>query len=99
MKKIYLLCAGGMSTSVLVNNMKKEAKNLNYECEIDAFAVNAAAKVGEDADCILLGPQIAYKLEDVKKEVPCPVETIDMISYGMMNGSKVLEQARKMIGD
>ena len=99
MKKIILLCAGGMSTSVLVNNMKKEAASLNYDCYIEAFAVDAAAKVAADADCVLLGPQISYKLDDVKKEITCPVESIDMSAYGMMNGKKVLQQARKLMGD
>lgn len=98
MKKIILLCAGGMSTSVLVNNMKKEAAAQQFNCEIDAYAVDAAKKVGAEADCVLIGPQIAYKLEEVKKVVPCPVADIDMAIYGMMDGKKALEMAQKLMG-
>ena len=98
MKKIILLCAGGMSTSVLVNNMKKEAASQNFDCEIEAYAVDAAKKVAADADCVLIGPQIAYKLEEVKKVVSCPVGDIDMAVYGMMDGPKALEMAQKLMG-
>ena len=44
MRKIVLLCAAGMSTSLLVNKMKKAAEEENYECSIAAYAI-ASAKV------------------------------------------------------
>ena len=44
---------------------------------------------------ILVGPQIRYLLNNIKKEVnnTVPVELIDMRIYGMMDGEKVLNQA------
>lgn len=99
MKKIVLLCAGGMSTSVLVNKMKKEAEALGMEYDIDAFAVDSLKKVAVGADCILLGPQISHKKASVGKEVSCPVDCIDMRTYGMMDGKAALEQAMKMMGE
>ena len=49
----------------------------------------------EPADVILVGPQIRYLLNNIKKEVnnTVPVELIDMRIYGMMDGEKVLNQA------
>ena len=35
--KILLVCAAGMSTSLLVNKMKEEVKNRNLEAEIWAI--------------------------------------------------------------
>lgn len=99
MRKIILLCAGGMSTSILVNKMRKEAEATGYECEIEAFASDAASRVCDDADCVLLGPQIAYKIEDIKKDVKCPMEGISMPTYGMMDGKAALLQAKKLLGD
>lgn len=99
MKKIVLLCAGGMSTSVLVSKMKKEAESQGKEYDIDAFAVDSLKKVGMDADCILLGPQISHKKSNVSKEVSCPVDCIDMRTYGMMDGKAALAQAMKMMGE
>lgn len=54
MRKIVLFCAGGMSTSMLVQRMRSEAKEINYECSIEAFAISQAAAEGKDADIILL---------------------------------------------
>lgn len=45
MKKIVLLCAGGMSTSLMVTKMKDYADSIGFECEINAYAVNTAAKM------------------------------------------------------
>ncbi len=99
MKKIVLLCAGGASTGILVNKMRAEATKIGVEYDIEAFAVDAIKRVTGDADCVLIGPQVAYKINDLRKDVNCPIEAIDMRSYGMMDGAKVLSQARKLIGD
>ena len=48
----------------------------------------------QEADVILIGPQIRYELENVKLLAgDVPVAAIDMRDYGMMNGPKVLDQA------
>ena len=39
MKKIVLVCAGGMSTGVLVNNMKQAAQKKAIPVSIDAFSI------------------------------------------------------------
>lgn len=56
MKNIVLMCAGGMSTSIIMKNIKKAADAEGLECEVSAHAVNEAATIGRNADCILLGP-------------------------------------------
>ena len=52
MKKIVLLCAAGMSTSMLVTRMKKAADEIAYECDINAYSIAEAKEVGADADII-----------------------------------------------
>lgn len=100
MKKIVLVCAAGMSTSLLVNKMRAAAADAGYDCDINAYPVKEAAEAGKDADVVLLGPQVRYNLAKVKEQCPhCPVESIDMTAYGMMDGKKVLESARKAMGD
>lgn len=39
MKKILLCCSAGMSTSLLVTKMKKEAENQGIDVEINAVAL------------------------------------------------------------
>lgn len=99
MKKIALLCAAGMSTSVLVQKMRKAAEDMGFECEIEAYPVANAEEVGKTADVMLLGPQVRFELKKTKSLCPnCPVDVIDMASYGTMNGKKVVEQAKKLMG-
>ena len=97
MTKIILLCAAGMSTSALVRKMKDAAKAENYECEISAHSVSDAKNYA-DADMILLGPQVRYRLKEVPGQLPGnKVEVIDMKDYGMMNGKNVLDHVRKVL--
>lgn len=100
MRNIVLVCAAGMSTSLLVNKMRAAAAEIGYECEINAYPVAEAADVGQNADVILLGPQVRYNLARVREQCPnCPVEAIDMTAYGMMDGKKVLLTAKELMGD
>ena len=97
MIKIVLLCAAGMSTSALVRKMKDAAKAENYECDISAHSVSEAKNYA-DADIILLGPQVRYRLKEVQGQLPGnKVEIIDMKDYGMMNGKGVLDNVRKVL--
>mgnify|MGYP000658402422 CR=1 FL=1 len=94
-----LVCAAGMSTSLLVNRMKEAAETKEIEFQIEAHPVGQIEKYGEAADDILLGPQVRYELKNVKKMfLDKPVEIINMQDYGTMNGAKVLDIALKLGG-
>ncbi len=98
MKKILLVCNAGMSTSMLVKKMQDAGKELNIDVSIEAKSLADAKKEITEADIILLGPQIRYELDNVKKIAgTTPVEAINMMDYGMMNGKKVLEHALSVI--
>ena len=98
MKHIVLMCAAGASTSMLVQRMQRAAEQQGFECTIEAHPVNQAAEFA-DSDVILLGPQVRFELNKVKAQVNCPVESIDMMAYGTMNGEAVLKQARALMGE
>ena len=100
MRKIILLCASGMSTSMLVKKMQAAAKAENYEAEIAAYPTADAKKVASDADIVLLGPQVRFEAKKIAAEVPgVPVESIDMRLYGRMDGAGVLKLVRAKLGD
>ena len=102
-KKILLSCAGGFSTSLLVNKMKEAAKAEGKEYEIKAVAAAQVEDIIEkDApDCILMGTQIKYMEDQLKAAAnkhDIPLEAIGMRDYGTMNGKNVIAQAERLLG-
>jgi len=94
-----LVCSAGMSTSMLVTKMKQAAENRGLEAEIFAVA-ESEAKNHTDVQVALLGPQVRFlkgKLESMLSEFGTPVDIIDTVAYGTMNGDKVLDQALALI--
>lgn len=99
---IMLVCAAGMSTSMLVTNMEKAADQRGIEADI--FAVSAdevESKLKEThVDVLLLGPQIRYlktKIEKEAEQYDITVDVINMQDYGLMNGENVLDSALALI--
>ena len=100
MRKIVLLCNMGLSTSALMKKMRDAAASEGYECTVDAYPAAEAAEEAKDADCVLIGPQVSYLKSKIQAVLPgVPVDVIDMMNYGMMNGKAVLAKAKQMIGD
>lgn len=97
MIRITLICAGGMSTSMLVAKMQQAVKSKGIEVEIRATAEGKFKReYSNNTDVLLLGPQVGFMLDDFKKEYEpkgIKVDIIDSIDYGMMNGEKVLNKA------
>ncbi|MBE6053869.1 MAG: PTS sugar transporter subunit IIB [Clostridium sartagoforme] len=100
MKKILLVCAAGMSTSLLVNKMKAAAQEKGIEINIDALPVSECSTVIDTVDIVLLGPQVRFQKPQVDALVKgrVPVEVIDMRLYGTMNGKVILENVLKTLG-
>lgn len=102
MKTIMLVCAAGMSTSLLVTKMRKAAETKGTEADI--FAISASEFDGtlekKNVDVVLLGPQVKFMKKQFEPKCASkniPIDSINMQYYGMMNGEKVLEQAITLI--
>jgi len=101
MKKIFLCCAAGMSTSMVVRKMQQAAAAKGIDVEIIAVSVGEFDATLPNFDCCLLGPQIKYKLAEFKAKGDAagkPVGVINAMDYGMMKGEKILNEALAMIG-
>ena len=100
MKKIFLCCAAGMSTSMVVNKMKQAAAQKGLETEIIAVAMEEFDNTLSKYDCCLLGPQIKYNFDEFKKKAEAvgkPIAVINSMDYGMMRGDKILADALAMM--
>ncbi|BCJ93253.1 PTS sugar transporter subunit IIB [Anaerocolumna cellulosilytica] len=101
MTYITLVCAAGMSTSMLMAKMQQSAKNKGIEAKIIAMSEAKFKTYTEPTDVLLLGPQISYLEGELRKTYEpkgMKVAVINMVDYGMMNGEKVLNDALALLG-
>ncbi|HAU8263032.1 Lichenan-specific phosphotransferase enzyme IIB component [Phytobacter ursingii] len=104
MKRIVLCCSAGMSTSLVVTKMEKNAAERGLDLKIYAIAEQALrdeldSHSGEII-AVLLGPQVRFKLAENKKlteQYAIPIDVIDPVAYGTLNGAKVLDQALNLV--
>jgi len=102
MKNILLACSAGMSTSLLVGKMKEAAESKGIEANIWAVSQDKALKEIEKADVLLIGPQMRFlknKFSKVTEEMGIPLEVIDTMAYGRLDGEAVLNRALELIGN
>jgi len=98
MINITLICAGGFSTSMLMNKMKEAAIKKGVEVDIRAMAESNFQKFDGQTDVLLLGPQVGHLLDQYNsRSEDIKVAVIDMMDYGMMNGEKVLSDALSLL--
>ncbi|MGG5332546.1 PTS sugar transporter subunit IIB [Enterococcus sp. AZ163] len=102
MKTIMLVCAAGMSTSLLVTKMEKAAQAQGAEAKIFALSASEADPEIEKGkvDVILLGPQVRFMLKQFEEKaarINVPVAVINMQDYGMMDGEKVFAAAVQLM--
>ena len=95
--KIILICAAGMSTSLLKQKMLEKAEP---DTVIDAFAYGELEDKIDNYDVVLVGPQLGYRMEKIKKtaaEHGKVAGAIDPIAYGRCHGDIVLKQANDLL--
>jgi len=95
---VIMLCNLGMSTGILVKKLEEEAKNRGMEMTVQAYPMVELNDHLEEADAILLGPQIRFALDDIKKQAGnIPVMAIAPQDFGMMNAVKVMDQLLELM--
>jgi Phosphotransferase system cellobiose-specific component IIB len=98
--KTLLVCAGGFSTTMMMEAMKKvvndSAKLAIEDYPMEAIGVDKLDLYIQDYDVILVGPQLSHKYDYIKGEAdklnkPTVLLTSDI--YGSMDGATVMKQA------
>lgn len=99
--KILLVCAGGFSTTMMMDSIK-EVINGSQKLDIKDFTPMEAIPVDsltdkiDGFDIVLVGPQLSHKYDYVKevaKEHDKPTVLLTSDIYGAMDGATVLKQA------
>lgn len=92
--KIYLFCSGGFSTSLMANKIKDayEAKGRN-DVEVNAMDFGSLESVVDEADIILLAPQIGWAKEQVEEDYPDKKTILLTIKeFGSMDGDMIIDR-------
>ncbi len=98
MINILLVCNAGMSTSILVEKMKKVAIEKEMEVKIWALSSTEAKNTNEDVDVVLIAPQLKFAVKDIQNSFQDkPLGVIDMRVYGTIDGARALDQAFSLI--
>ena len=91
-RKVLLICAGGMSTGILMKKMEKYAEDKGIELKIDAVGMSAYEDSYKNYDVILLAPQVSYKKEELAQVTQMPIAVIAAYDYAIGNVDNIMKQ-------
>lgn len=98
---LLLICSGGMSTSILVQALEKEAKKHQIE-NFQAIAIGAnqlEEYKNQNFDYILVAPQIKHKfskMEEFAKEVNKKIYLIPPMEYTPIGAPTLFKNILKL---
>ena len=97
--KLVLVCYSGSSASILKDRMLAWARANLVEVEIIISSLAGLEVDKEDADIVLVGPQVRCAMSSVREQVPkyIPVMAVDTRDYGMAKGDRILKGAMEEI--
>lgn len=96
--KVLLICAAGMSSSLLEASIKKAAGKAGVDLEVSAYFANIGTYWDFEEnpfDVILIAPQVRFMRKGIAKKVEplgIIVQVIDPQAYGMVDGGKIFQQ-------
>ena len=95
--RLLLVCAGGMSTSMLMRKLKIYAGEKDIDFDVKACG-STELKNADGFDVVLLGPQISYQKDTLKKRLgSVPIDVIPMRDYGMANCENIFKQIHGLL--
>ena len=101
--KILLVCAMGMSSSLLESKVREAAKNAGVPMELNAITTPEISRWDFQAqyvDAVLVAPQVRYKRKSIA-QAAAPfgiiVQDIDPVTFGMVEGEKLFQQVWEAI--
>lgn len=95
--KIMLICAGGMSTSILMKKMEKWGLEKNRPLEVKAFGLSEYEENWKGYDIVLLGPQISYKATEIQNNISIQVSQIQSFDYAVGNVENIMKQVDALL--
>lgn len=101
--RVLMVCAIGMSSSLIEQKTTKVAEEAGVPFEIQAIDVPEVGRWNfeeDPVDIVLIAPQARFKKRSVDQAASphgIIVENIDSVAYGMIDGEKIFEQIMNAI--
>lgn len=98
--KILLICGVGASSGFIAQMMRRAAKSRGLDATIIARSESELLDSVKDADCLLVGPHLAYQEELISNAVApynVPYGFISEEIYGSLDGAGALDFALELI--
>lgn len=96
--KILLMCANGLSTGILMKKMNQWAIDRQQDLEVKAIPVDDYLRVYKEYDVLLIGPQMRYKLKEVRKMASDrPSAVINPSDYALGNVDNIMKEVYKLV--
>ena len=100
---VLMVCAAGMSSSLLVNKTSQAAESTGHTLTIRAVSVAEIAIydfAAKPVDLVLIAPQVRYKkksVSDMAALYGIVVQDIEPTTFGMMDGEKLFDQIKQAV--
>lgn len=98
--KVLLVCGSGASSSFMATNIRKAANKRGLDVIITARSEAEIENYINDLDCLMVGPHLAYILDDVDKIIgdrDVKVTLVKAQDYATFNGENALDQILSLI--
>lgn len=100
MKKVILICNAGISNSLLVKHIQEATKEKNIQLDVSSTPVLSCKDKVENIDLVLLAPQVAHKLEEIKSITKKDnVEVINTNDYANGDGYAILNHILSVLDE
>lgn len=95
--KILLVCAGGLSSSIVMKKVRSYSKEIGEEVTIDAVGVPGVEDNWRNYDCILTAPQVRNRFNEIKETAKIPVTAMPAQDYAIGNAANIVKLAKSII--
>jgi PTS system cellobiose-specific IIB component len=91
---VLLICGSGASTGFMAVSLRKAVKKQGLEITVEARSEAELEGRAAEADCIMLGPHLAYLQEELAKKFEAKgikVAVMDKKYYSVLDGEAALK--------
>ena len=95
--KILLVCAGGLSSSIVMKKVRRYGEEIGEDIVIDAVGAVEVEDVWSKSDCILTAPQVRNKFNEIKETAGIPVAAMPPQDYAIANAANIVKLAKSLL--